>query len=272
MFNNFQNEQQKNLQNMELVNRAIHGTDSKGGNKDNKNKKDDLVEFEITPIEFPESSIKCRSITMFSLCKLINDSIRDIINGYEGSMPKIIYEPNNNIKFTFGISIKVTPTGDPYEKTDEKIVVVHNVNAPKNQNSGNYMLDQYRSVFDKHRLNRFALTKEGKSVLSKFTKDVKKLILTETHLDDGTIRINIHGLDIEKALPYIYGKKSKDLGRLEYTINLTPHVDKNIMNSYNQDTAKIVTITQYNERELRYIEEKITTNFNRNSSDYYVIK
>lgn len=271
--NNYFNEQERNLRTMEIVSNAIHGGNINKENKQKKNdKNDNLVEFEIEPVEFPETSIKCASVTLYSLCKLINDSIRDLINGYEGTAPKIIYEPNNNIKFTFSISVKLNPNGETYEKSDDKVDIVHNLNAPKNQKSGNDMLDRYKSVFERSRLARFGLTNEGRSILSKFCKDTKKLTIVENHLDDGNIRVNIHGLDIERVLPYIYGKKSKGLGKLEYTISLTPHVDRHILTNYNQDTAKIVTITQYNEKELRYIEEKITTNFDRNNSDYYIIR
>lgn len=269
---NFNNPTQQNLEKIGMVNSAIHG----GGNVNNKkNGKYNHIEFEATPIEFPESSIKCTNMTISHLCKLINDPLKEVINGFEGTIPKVIFENNNRVKFLLGICIKLNKDGKLLKEDNNKLNIIKNIydNKHNDDDTENEILNRYKSVFNKNKANKFVLSKDGKGLLSHFVKDLNNISISENRLNDGSIRINIYGLNMEKFLPYIYGKKSKELGKLEYTMTLTPHSDKNIIyKTTNVDAAKIVTITQYNEKELIYIEEKISTYLNRNSEDYYIIK
>lgn len=253
-----------NIDLLSVVNKA------KKGGYIQKNQKKNKITFETEPLEFPESSIKQANMTIENICKIINGILREVINNFEGTFPKIMEENNNNIKFSFGITLLLKSNGEFIEEKEDKFNIIHDING-NDKNYSNETINKLNKIYTKNKINRFKLTKDGRALLELFSRKPEDISLYESRTDDGRIRINIVGLDIERFLPYIYGKKSKTLGRFEYEMRLTKISDRmgENINPYKYDSSRIVTITQYNEEELNFLKEKIN-GINRN--DNYIIK
>lgn len=210
-------------------------------------------------LKIPESSIKSFNTTIGEECKLFSSVLKSAVKGYVGCRPEL--RQNINGKTDIVVSIIIDPLQMEKDKSDNKVSIINDTRPSKVSESSD-MLDQLKYVTSYNKTNRYVISKDGKSILSDFCRNVNKIIPIIQPTNSGELII-IKELEFNKIISLLYGRKSKDLGRLEYDIIMTNYAD---LRSQKSGIANIIiNIQQYNEKEIKSLQDKLCINYYNNT-------
>lgn len=247
--NNLENQ---NLKSQEAISKLMRFQNSeKSSGNDNGKKR---ARIKVEPAPFPEAIVKSTNMTIGEICSMFTTICKSSILGYIGCKPEIVVNNRN------GYDIKVHVIIDPTQKGDDKMVSLV-------ENKINDSTNIFASINNARSLVKHKLSERGREVLSDFCKDVNSLTISEISARNGQKLIMIKGLDFNKIVSLIYGRRSDKDGKIDYSVTITNLID--IRSDKSGVANVIITIQRFSEKELNKLTQRITlTQYNDIGIDF----
>lgn len=212
-------------------------------NTKKNNKKGTTIKLKEN-IPFPESIVNVSVLSIGEICKMFSTVLKQSIVGYVGC--------NADITSDYQIKVKIfiDPTA-PDEKDSNKI----NLLLDKTTGAGN-VFKELNNLRSSRFSGSYKLSEKGRSVLNDFKKSKSPdLVVTKENVTQKYVQIS--GLDFEKIVSKLFGRKNEQGDRLEYRIEIT-HLN-DIRNQFaGRISASLVMISRYSESELNEIVKRVS--------------
>lgn len=236
--------------NKEVILKMANKISSSNSENNNSSSKKSNNKIKIEKLDFPVESVKTVFMTVEEVCKMVSSIFKETLSGYIGCKPELNHtgkSPEISISLSFKASEILTGK-------NKSAVIFNSSSGSGDSYSSCTMYNKLLNINENIKANKYRLNKIGKDILSDFCKNPDKLQIIEKQRQGERI-LEVKNISLEYCISFIYGRFSKDLGKLVYTIQYTSFND--VRRSSNGGLSSVfIQVTQLNEKELKSMQER----------------